>query len=500
MAYTVNKTDGTVVTTIVDSTIDNTTSITLFGKSYSGFGELLNEDLVKLLENSASTSAPTAPLKGELWFDTVSNSLKVYDGTSFKPSGGARTSATEPSSPSAGDLWHDSDDDQVYVYSGSAWILVGPSYTAGQGESGFKIETINDDGGVARVISSLYNGAVRVAILSNVTFTPQVSISGFATITAGLSLNSTLGASFTGSTTSASAVDISGTTNTSATVIAGGNMMRKDADQTLDGRLTAESSITVVSDVSSPSGGLELSLSGINNTIANKSQGGFLNLGVKHSSGDKTPITLDGTNNRVGIYTTSPTTDLDITGNVKITGNLSITGEYEQLSSQINLVENAFIKLNSGNTEANAGIIVETTDTDDARLFYRVSDNNWVAGENGTYSQLITLTDAVTDGHANNERVLKTTSAGLVKVTTLQLGAVGSNIATTDTSNLSVPTTGQIAESIGRWGGSVTSGGGADSDASNNIAGKRYIGLVAPSAGVNDAGTSDGDIWFVREA
>ena len=95
MAYTVNKTDGTVVTTIVDSTIDNTTSITLFGKSYSGFGELLNEDLVKLLENSASTSAPTAPLKGELWFDTVSNSLKVYDGTSFKPSGGARTSATE---------------------------------------------------------------------------------------------------------------------------------------------------------------------------------------------------------------------------------------------------------------------------------------------------------------------------------------------------------------------------------------------------------------------
>jgi hypothetical protein len=80
------------------------------------------------------------------------------------------------------------------------------------------------------------------------------------------------------------------------------------------------------------------------------------------------------------------------------------------------------------------------------------------------------------------------------------LGAVGSNISTTDTSNLNVPTTGQVAESIGRWGGSVTTGGGADTDASNNIAGKRYIGLVAPSAGVNDAGTSDGDIWFVREA
>ena len=96
MAYIVNKTDGTAITTIIDGTIDNTTSLTLFGKSYSGFGELLNEDLVKLLENSASTAAPTAPLKGELWFDTASNQVKVYDGSAFKPTGGAKTQASAP--------------------------------------------------------------------------------------------------------------------------------------------------------------------------------------------------------------------------------------------------------------------------------------------------------------------------------------------------------------------------------------------------------------------
>ena len=70
MAYTINKTDGTAITTITDGTSDNTTTLQLFGKSFSGFGEGLNENLVKLLENSASTSAPTAPLKGELWMDT----------------------------------------------------------------------------------------------------------------------------------------------------------------------------------------------------------------------------------------------------------------------------------------------------------------------------------------------------------------------------------------------------------------------------------------------
>ena len=77
MAYIVNKTDGTILTTIVDGTIDNTSSLTLFGKSYSGFGELLNEDLVRLLENSASTASPAAPLRGEIWFDTATNQLNT---------------------------------------------------------------------------------------------------------------------------------------------------------------------------------------------------------------------------------------------------------------------------------------------------------------------------------------------------------------------------------------------------------------------------------------
>ena len=104
MAYTINKTDGSVLATITDGTINNTSSLTLFGKSYSGFGELLNENLVKLLENQSSTAAPTAPLKGELWFDTSNSILKVYDGSAFKPAGGSKSSATAPTTPGAGDL------------------------------------------------------------------------------------------------------------------------------------------------------------------------------------------------------------------------------------------------------------------------------------------------------------------------------------------------------------------------------------------------------------
>ena len=477
MPYTINKTDGTTVTTISDGTLDNTTSLTLFGKSYSGFGEFLNENQIKLLENSASTSAPTAPLKGELWFDTSTNQIKVYDGTSFKPTGGAKSQSTAPTSASAGDLWTDSDDDQLYVYTGSAWQLVGPVYTSGQTLSGWSIETINNNVGVSKVIASMFVGNTRVAILSKEAITPQVAITGFATIASGLTLNSTLGASFSGNSAQASAVDVSGTTNTSTTVIAGGNFLRADEADTTTGALTIDADGGFII-----GGEQELTITANTGdiTIAQTRQDKDLSFTVNDGGVTKTPLSFAGA-----------TGNITLTGNTTITGNLSITGEFENTSSGVITVDDAFVKVNTGNSEVDAGLIVETSDTDDARMFYDVSENYWAAGENQSYSQVIRLADAVEDGDANKQKVLKTTAAGNVKVTSATLGAVGSNIATSDTSNANVPSVGQVAESITRWGGSVIS-----DDSSNSVAGKRYVETVAPTSGQG----SNGDLWFVREA
>ena len=395
MAYTINKTDGTVVATITDGTIDNTTSLTLFGKSYSGFGELLNENLVKLLENAASTSAPTAPLKGELWFDTSTNQIKVYDGSDFKPTGGAKSQSSAPTSPSAGDLWLDSDDDQLYAYTGSAFQLVGPVYTSGQTLSGWKIETLASAGG-NKVVSSMYAGNTRVAILSKETFTPSVSQSGFAEIKAGITLNSTLSAVFEGSNTQAAAVDVSSTTNTSGTVIAGGNFLRADAADTTTGALTVDTDSGVIIGDSQE---LTITVSSNDVTVAQTSQDKDLKFTVNDGGVTKTPLQLTGADGGV-----------DITGDVTVTGNLTVSGEFDKSGSIINLVDDAFIKLNSGNSEADSGIIVETSDTDDARLFYDVSENFWTAGDGASYSQVIRLADAVEDGNANKGKVLKTTA------------------------------------------------------------------------------------------
>ena len=64
MSYKLNKTDGTILTDLVDGTIDTTRSdLTLIGRNYSGFGEFLNENFIKLLENFSSADEPIQSLE-----------------------------------------------------------------------------------------------------------------------------------------------------------------------------------------------------------------------------------------------------------------------------------------------------------------------------------------------------------------------------------------------------------------------------------------------------
>ena len=59
MAYTINKTDGTILATVADGQVDTLSSdLTLIGKNYSGFGESINENFIKILENFSSSASP----------------------------------------------------------------------------------------------------------------------------------------------------------------------------------------------------------------------------------------------------------------------------------------------------------------------------------------------------------------------------------------------------------------------------------------------------------
>ena len=196
MSYTITKTDGAVLTTIIDGTVDNTSSsLTLLGRNYSNYGQYMANDLVWLLENFSNTTAPLNPMAGQLWWNNSINLLQIFNGTGWKSVSAATANSIAPATTTVGDQWWDSVNQQLYTYNGTTpyniagWILIGPTYSSVQGKSGPVWEVIQDTIGSNHHILSIYLDSVRTGIISkDYVFTPNVAIAGFTTIQTGHNL------------------------------------------------------------------------------------------------------------------------------------------------------------------------------------------------------------------------------------------------------------------------------------------------------------------------
>jgi len=199
-SYTINKTDGSILTdNIADGTVDTTaTDLTLIGKNAVNYGEAFNENFVHLLENFANSSSPPNALVGQLWYDTSDGRLKIYSGTGFKTTGGTILSATAPSNAIAGDLWIDTVNQQLRFYVDDAtYVLAGPAYTTSQGISGIQVNTVFDTAGKEHTIGLLYIADSLIGIFSKDAFTPSPAVTGFTgDIVKGFNLGNTPGLSF----------------------------------------------------------------------------------------------------------------------------------------------------------------------------------------------------------------------------------------------------------------------------------------------------------------
>jgi len=195
MAYVINKFDGTLLATVDDGTIDQTTSLRFVGKNYAGYGEIQNENFLHLLESFASSNSPARPVSGQLWFDAGTNKLKFYDGTKFKTTGGAEVSATTPTGLVTGDFWWDTSNEQLYAYNGTSFTLVGPQ-GVGDAVTQLRSRTITDTTDVSRlIIEAVVNDEVIYVISQNEftisTADPANVITGFDVIRKGLTLKNT---------------------------------------------------------------------------------------------------------------------------------------------------------------------------------------------------------------------------------------------------------------------------------------------------------------------
>jgi hypothetical protein len=138
MAYILNKTDGTALVTVLDNATTSDYSVSFIGKNYLPYGETLNENLLHLLENSASvtTARPVNPLIGQTWYNKTDNTLYVcYQERAgsvpakFRALAKSNVGNGTPVDPAAGDLWFDPVAGVLKAYAGSVkgWITVGPT-------------------------------------------------------------------------------------------------------------------------------------------------------------------------------------------------------------------------------------------------------------------------------------------------------------------------------------------------------------------------------------
>jgi hypothetical protein len=319
MAYTVNKTNSSASPnqyTVQDGVVNTQTDLSFIGKGYAGYGELIAENFLHLLENFSNTTAPSKPIQGQLWYDSSANRLKVYSGSAFVPSGGnVPYQSTAPSALTQGDLWIDSDTGQLYFYNGSSSILVGPPSSTGT-TNGFTYDTILDSADTSQNVTKWFNDGNLIAIVSEDTFTPKTAISGFATVKKGITLS-----------TAIADLKFQGTAEDSDQLggVAAANYLRSNANDTTSGTLGIinDSGLTIGTDSD-----ITITVDATGGIISNVTQDTDITFKVNDGGSTTTVMTIDGSTSRIGIGTTTPSTKLEVNGTITATSIVaSATGD-----------------------------------------------------------------------------------------------------------------------------------------------------------------------------
>jgi len=348
MAYTINKTDGTILTTLADGQLDNvTTDLTLIGKNYSGFGDALNENFIKLLENFAGSAVPSNPIRGQIWFDTSEAKLKVYNGSSFQPVSSATIADSLPTDIAIGDLFFNSTDKQLYFYDGINPILLGPDYSQSQGLSGLKVVNVLDDRNQTRIVALLYVNAVLLGIFSKDTFTPKAEISGFGRIEIIPGFNQAASAGIKFSVTATNS-DKLGNQPASSYV-------RSDTSGSIEGNLSIRDNLLVGNDDQ-----FQVVVDNSNVQMANIANNKTFKISVKKDLESEDAITVDPITRTVGIYNDNAyiNSQVNIGGSIAVQGNVIISG-----TLTVNDGDVTIIKTTELNVEDKLIVLAQTGDS-----------------------------------------------------------------------------------------------------------------------------------------
>lgn len=336
MAYQINKTDGSILATVADGQVDDlSTDITLIGKNYSGFGEVLNENFIKILENFSDTTSPSNPIKGQIWFDSSELKLKVYNGIAFVPVSSATISNIQPTTLGVGDLWFNDVNKQLYFYDGTNTILLGPDYSVAQGISGLKVASILDTLNQNRVVTYLYNNGILLGIFSKDSFTPKVNIEGYeGDIIPGFNAGTLSGLKF----------DVDVTNSERLGGQPASSYVRNDTSNIINGQLILTSNLgLIVGDASQ----YQLIVSSGDIIMANIASNKRMQFKVRKGVESETGIEIESDTRTVNLYNGFLDSTVVAGGNLTVKGNLTVEGDTTSVQTSVLIIEDKNIVLAS---------------------------------------------------------------------------------------------------------------------------------------------------------
>jgi len=343
MPYQIKFTDSNNKTdlTVYDNTSNFDTSLVFPGRNQTGYGQIIAENFLHLLENFANDedNKPVNPVEGQLWYDTTNGILQIWDNSNWKAASNIQKGPTEPSVETAkvGELWVDTTNQQLRIFSGGEngrWILVGPSESSIDGlRYGPTVERISDSDNFTRSVLVFYIADIPVIIFSKDTFTPKVILNGFPIIKSGININvpslseavdfeGGLLPKLYGTATAADSLIVNDE------VINSGFFLRSDTANTISApgfNIANNTGITLGVDRT-----FTLATTATSARIFNSQTGSSIDLQT-NIDGRATAI-VRIIDNRVGINNETPDEALDVIGNIKTSGTIVINNDAESTS------------------------------------------------------------------------------------------------------------------------------------------------------------------------
>lgn len=357
MAYTLNFSDPSKTSTVIVpdmppgiNTID--TSLSLVGRGYPNYGEKIAENFLHLIENFASAIPPENPIEGQLWYDTSDPNNKVLrvmdgtvDNTRWPNATGIYQQNTDPRNSATaglkkGDIWVDTLSNQLKIYNSNSWTIVGPSIASGGSKTGPEAAYLESSTSTLTTtytypVIKNYVGGDVVSIIANHSFTPKIAIDGFTTIRPGVTVSSLKSGRFNSTAVSALSLEISNQRYSSS------EFLRKN-DRTVSGQvISGIISFSTAADQNGAQGrdGIVINVTGSSAldyiqfykagndaVILNNKAGGKIVFKTKPtpSSSLITALTIENRTVAINTSTSASSPSLDVYGDVRISSTLTV--------------------------------------------------------------------------------------------------------------------------------------------------------------------------------